>query len=76
MGRKVEYCSRSQSSKFIEPVIEFNEFYPRKYLTKSPLGDYYSFPAIDDEDRLVIYADAAYYVDLILIAMDITSLIK
>ncbi|GFY46864.1 hypothetical protein TNIN_172901 [Trichonephila inaurata madagascariensis] len=49
MGRKVEYWSRSQSSKFTGQVIEINEFYHRKYLTKSPLGDYYTFPAIDDE---------------------------
>ncbi|GFY46356.1 uncharacterized protein TNIN_121451 [Trichonephila inaurata madagascariensis] len=49
MGRKFEYWSRSQSSKFIRQVKEINEFYHRKYLTKSPLGDYYTFPAIDDE---------------------------
>ncbi|GFV67687.1 hypothetical protein TNCV_4623671 [Trichonephila clavipes] len=49
MGRKVEYWSRSQSSKFIGQVIEINEFYHRKYLTKLPLGDYYTFPEIDDE---------------------------
>ncbi|GFV13607.1 uncharacterized protein TNCV_68101 [Trichonephila clavipes] len=49
---EVEYRSRSQSSKFIGQVIDINEFYHIKYLTKSPLGDYYTFPAIDDEDRV------------------------
>ncbi|GFY41791.1 hypothetical protein TNIN_444221 [Trichonephila inaurata madagascariensis] len=49
MGRKVEYWSISQSSKYIGQVIETNEFYHRKYLTKLPLENYYTFPAIDDE---------------------------
>ncbi|GFY49531.1 uncharacterized protein TNIN_283351 [Trichonephila inaurata madagascariensis] len=49
---EVEYQSRSQSSKFIGQVIDIKEFYHLKYLTKSPLGDYYTFPAIDDEARV------------------------
>ncbi|GBL88780.1 hypothetical protein AVEN_158910-1 [Araneus ventricosus] len=37
---EVQYQTKSQSSKFIGQVIEINEFYHRKYLTKSPFGDY------------------------------------
>ncbi|GFY53980.1 uncharacterized protein TNIN_335011 [Trichonephila inaurata madagascariensis] len=44
---EVEYRSRSQSSKFIGQVIDINEFHHIEYPTNSPLGDYYTFPAIE-----------------------------
>ncbi|GFY77616.1 hypothetical protein TNIN_235111 [Trichonephila inaurata madagascariensis] len=69
MSRKVEYWSRSQSSKFIGQVIEINEFYHRKYLTKSPLGDYYTFPAIDDEGCVEIFLLSSCIVFTQMIAM-------
>lgn len=36
--------------KFISQVINIDKFYHIKYLQKSKLGNYYSFPEIDNED--------------------------
>ena len=47
---KVEYKCKSQNSKFIRQVIDIDKFYQVKYLTKSKLGNYCTFPGIDDED--------------------------
>ena len=47
---EVEYKCKRQNSKFIGQVIDNDEFYHVKYLTKSKIGNYYTFPEIDDDD--------------------------